>query len=78
MAPSRSTTTPPNERCLWSRSDARIICLQARTQEENAPAAIYSLLETAKLNGINPEHHLRYVLTNIADHPVNRIAELSP
>ncbi len=41
-------------------------------------AAIYSLLGTAKLNGINPEHYLRYVLTNIADHPVNCIAELLP
>ena len=41
-------------------------------------AAIYSLLGTAKLNGINPKQYLRYVLTNIADHPVNRIAELLP
>ncbi|MBB5060100.1 hypothetical protein HDF16_004836 [Granulicella aggregans] len=41
-------------------------------------AAIYSLLGTDKLNGINPEQYLRYVLTNIADYQVNRIAELLP
>jgi transposase len=41
-------------------------------------AAIYSLLGTAKLNRINPERYLRYVLTRIADHPINRIAELLP
>ena len=29
-------------------------------------AAIYSLLGTAKLNGINPERYLRYVLTHIS------------
>jgi hypothetical protein len=41
-------------------------------------AAIYSLLGTAKLNGLDPELYLRRILENIADHPINRIHELLP
>jgi transposase len=41
-------------------------------------AAIYSLIETAKLNGLNPQRYLADVLTRIADHPARRIAELLP
>jgi len=41
-------------------------------------AAMYSLLETAKLNGIDPEAYLRQVLERLPDLPVNRIAELLP
>ncbi|MBB5059620.1 hypothetical protein HDF16_004346 [Granulicella aggregans] len=42
---------------------------------ERAPA-FYSLIGSAKLNGLNPEIYLRHVLTRIGDHPINRIAEL--
>ncbi len=41
-------------------------------------AAIYSLIETAKLNGIDPQAFLADLLDRIGDHPAKRIAELLP
>ena len=41
-------------------------------------AVMYTLLGSAKLNGINPQRYLRHVLERIADHPSNRIDELLP
>lgn len=41
-------------------------------------AAIYSLLGTAKLNGLDPELYLWHVLERVAEHPINRIEEFLP
>ena len=42
-------------------------------------AAIYTIVQTCQLNGLNPEAYLKDILTRIANgHPINRIAELMP
>jgi hypothetical protein len=41
-------------------------------------AAIYTLIETAKLNGVDPQAWLADVLARLPDHPARRIADLLP
>jgi transposase len=41
-------------------------------------AAIYTLIETAKLNDVDPQAWLADVLATLQDHPAKRIAELLP
>ncbi len=41
-------------------------------------AAIYSLVGSAKLNGLDPQAYLRHVIERIGDLPINRIEELLP
>jgi len=42
-------------------------------------AALYTIVQTAKLNGVNPQAYLKDTLARIADgHPINRVDELMP
>ena len=41
-------------------------------------AAIYTLIETAKLNDVDPVGLLAHVLAHLQDHPAKRIDELLP
>jgi len=41
-------------------------------------AAMYTIIESAKMTGLDPEAYLRDILARIADHPINRIAALLP
>ena len=43
-----------------------------------AAAIAYTLIETAKLNGVDPQAWLTWVLAKIADHKITRLDELLP
>ena len=55
-----------------------LIAHQASDGGGERAAILYTLIGTAKLNNRDPESYLRAVLACLADHPINRIAELLP
>ena len=62
-----------------SSENWREVGAQVRSERGGKSAAIaYTLIETAKLNGVDPQAWLTDTLTRIADHKINRIDELLP
>ena len=78
MAVSASTTTRPSARCAASPIGRKNYLFAGSDAGGRRAAAMYSLIETAKLNGVNPQAYLADVLARIADHPAKRVAELLP
>ena len=72
MAGSVSATTQQNAHCASSRSGA------GSDRGGERAAAMYSLIVTAKLNGIDPQAWLADVLRRIAGHPAARLDQLLP
>ena len=50
----------------------------AQTVLKEDPLSVYTLIEIAKLNGIDPQAWLTDVLARITHHPINKIDELLP
>ena len=69
----------PAERALRPIAIGRKNWLFAGSDSGGRTAAnLYSLIETAKANGLNPWKYLHYVLTNIQDYNSQKLADLLP
>ena len=77
-AASACPTTPPSGRCAASPSAASNWTFAGSDEGGRRAAAIYTLIETAKLNDVDPQAWLADVLARLPDHPAKRIDELLP
>jgi hypothetical protein len=69
----------PAERAMKPVALGRKNYLFAGSEGGGKSAAItYTLIETARLNGVDPQAWLTHVLARIADHKITRIDELMP
>jgi transposase len=63
--------------CKSSHNRKNYLFLGSDSGGERA-ASLYSIIATAKLNGLDPAFYLRTVLARIPEHLINRIEELLP
>lgn len=73
-ASSSSSLTPAKR--LWR--SRRCAAFAGSDRGGERAAAMYTLIVTAKLNGIDPQAWLTELLRRIADHPASRIDEFLP
>ena len=70
-------TMQQNADCAAWRSGAEILVI-LRVRPRAGAAAMYSLIVSAKMNGVDPQAWLADVLARIAGHPAHRLDELLP
>ncbi len=63
-------------RCVPLGRKAWLFCGSDRGGQR--AAVLYTLIQTARLNDVDPQAWLADVLARIADHPVGRLDELQP
>ena len=66
--------------CAAVTENGHLIWLFAVSERggRSAAAIAYTLIESAKLNGVDPQAWLTDVLSRIADHKITRLDELLP
>ena len=77
-AASACPTTPPSARCAAVAVGRKNWTFAGSDEGGRRAAAIYTLIETAKLNDIDPQAWLADVLARLPDHPAKRIDDLLP
>ena len=73
-----SRTMPPKEGCRGIALGRKSWLFCGSDRGGQRAAAMYSLIVTAKMNGVDPQAWLADVLSRIATHPAHRLDELLP
>ncbi len=74
---SPSTTVQPSAPCARSASEKNWLFAEADTGADTL-ARVMTIIETAKLNDLDPQAYLADILDRIHDHKINRLDELLP
>jgi len=69
---------PPSARSAASAIGRKAWLFAGSDRGGERAAAIYTLIETAKLNEVDPQAWLTDVLARIADHPARQLHRLLP
>ena len=78
MAACACPTTPPSATLRCVAVGRHNWTFAGSDEGGRRAAAIYTLIETAKLNDVDPQAWLADVLARLPDYPARRISELLP